>query len=115
AQLTRAELHNRMLRFHARHQLLLTPSLPLPAFTAGPLMPPEGGWGATWTDWAPFSYPFNLSQQPAATLPCGFTRAGLPIGLQIVGPIGGDARVLRASRAFEAVNRFAVRDAPRTP
>ena len=64
-------------------------------------MPPSGEWGTAWCDWSPFSYPFNLTTQPAASVPCGLTHAGLPIGLQIVGPIGADALVLRASRAFE--------------
>jgi aspartyl-tRNA(Asn)/glutamyl-tRNA(Gln) amidotransferase subunit A len=53
--------------------------------------------------WTPFSYPFNLTQQPAVTVPCGLTRAGLPMGLQIVGPMFGDALVLRAARAYESV------------
>ncbi|MDP3414108.1 MAG: amidase family protein, partial [Polaromonas sp.] len=53
--------------------------------------------------WTPFSYPFNLTQQPASTVPCGLTTNGLPIGLQFVGPMFGDALVLRASRAYEAV------------
>ena len=53
--------------------------------------------------WTPFSYPFNLSQQPACSIPCGLTRAGLPIGLQLVGPMFGDALVLRAARAFESL------------
>ncbi|MBI4061321.1 MAG: amidase, partial [Elusimicrobia bacterium] len=50
----------------------------------------------------PFTYPFNLTQQPAASIPCGFTTAGLPVGLHIVGPKYADALVLRAARAFEA-------------
>jgi len=53
--------------------------------------------------WTPFSYPFNLTQQPACTIPCGLTRDGLPIGLQFVGPMFGDALVLRAARAYESV------------
>jgi aspartyl-tRNA(Asn)/glutamyl-tRNA(Gln) amidotransferase subunit A len=113
AQLRRAALHNVLVQFHERFDLLLTPSLPLPAFEAGHLMPPEGGWGAGWTDWAPYSYPFNLTQQPAASVPCGLTGDGLPVGLQIVGAIGADALVLRASRAFEAAHPFPRLDAPR--
>jgi aspartyl-tRNA(Asn)/glutamyl-tRNA(Gln) amidotransferase subunit A len=88
--------------------------MPLAAFEAGHLMPPSGGWGEAWTDWAPFSYPFNLTQQPAASIPCGRTRAGLPIGLQIVGAIGADALVLRASRAFETARPFGALQDPRT-
>jgi aspartyl-tRNA(Asn)/glutamyl-tRNA(Gln) amidotransferase subunit A len=53
--------------------------------------------------WTPFSYPFNLTQQPACTIPCGLTKSGLPIGLQLVGPMFGDALVLRAARAYESV------------
>jgi len=53
--------------------------------------------------WTPFSYPFNLTQQPACTVPCGLTATGLPIGLQFVGPMFGDALVLRAARAYESV------------
>jgi len=113
AQLKRAELHNAFARFHQRYDLLLTPSMPLPAFEVGHLMPPSGDWGDTWTNWSPFSYPFNLTQQPAASIPCGLTRAGLPIGLQIVGALGADALVLRASRAFEAARSFGFLDAPR--
>ena len=113
AQLHRAHLHNVMAKFHETYDLLLTPSLPLPAFEVGDLVPRSGDWGTTWCDWAPFSYPFNLTTQPAASVPCGLTKAGLPIGLQIVGAIGADALVLRASRAFEAAVPFAKLDAPR--
>ena len=113
AQVQRAELHNTFARFHERFDLLLTPALPLPAFEVGDLVPASGEWGTAWTDWAPFSYPFNLTQQPAAAIPCGLTSGGLPVALQIVGPIGADALVLRASRAFEAAQPFATLDAPR--
>jgi aspartyl-tRNA(Asn)/glutamyl-tRNA(Gln) amidotransferase subunit A len=113
AQMKRAELHNAFVRFHERYDLLLTPSLPTPAFEAGRLLPASGDWGTAWTGWAPFSYPFNLTQQPAASVPCGLTGEGLPIGLQIVGPIGADERVLQASRALEAARPFASLDSPR--
>jgi aspartyl-tRNA(Asn)/glutamyl-tRNA(Gln) amidotransferase subunit A len=56
-----------------------------------------------WTDWTPFTFPFNLTQQPAASIPCGLTAAGLPVGLHLVGPKYADTRVLRAARAFETV------------
>jgi aspartyl-tRNA(Asn)/glutamyl-tRNA(Gln) amidotransferase subunit A len=51
--------------------------------------------------WSPFTYPFNLTQQPAASVPCGFTKDGLPVGLQIVGRMFDDAGVLAASYAYE--------------
>jgi len=113
AQLQRAHLHNVFVRFHEQYDLLLTPALPLPAFEVGELVPRSGKWGTAWSDWSPFSYPFNLTTQPAASVPCGLTKAGLPIGLQVVGPIGGDALVLRACRAFEIAAPFPTLDAPR--
>ena len=113
AQLERARLHNVFARFHEKYDVLVTPALPLPAFEVGDLVPRSGEWGTAWCDWAPFSYPFNLTTQPAASVPCGLTSTGLPIGLQIIGPIGADALVLRAARACEAAMPFATLDAPR--
>ena len=78
---------------------------PLAAFAAGIDYPPQADRGQ-WNDWTPFTYPFNLTRQPAASVPCGFTKAGLPVGLQIVGPVLGDQRVLRAARAFEQIQPF---------
>lgn len=89
-----------MQRYHERFDLLLTPTLPLAAFTAGQETP-DPARERRWMSWTPFTYPFNLTQQPAASIPCGFTAGGLPIGLQIVGPRYADHRVLRAARAFE--------------
>ncbi|MFQ6018641.1 MAG: amidase [Kiloniellaceae bacterium] len=94
-----------MNRFHQAYDLLLTPSLPVPAFEAGLEQPPDYGQGR-WVDWTPFSYPFNLTRQPAASVPCGLTAEGLPAGLQIVGPLYADALVLRAARAFETAQPF---------
>jgi aspartyl-tRNA(Asn)/glutamyl-tRNA(Gln) amidotransferase subunit A len=113
AQLERARLHNVFARFHEKFDLLVTPALPLPAFEVGDLVPRSGEWGTAWCDWAPFSYPFNLTTQPAASVPCGLTSTGLPIGVQIVGAVGADALVLRAARALEAAMPFATLDAPR--
>jgi aspartyl-tRNA(Asn)/glutamyl-tRNA(Gln) amidotransferase subunit A len=97
----RDELGIRMSRFHTEWDLLVTPTMPIPAFAAGRDVP-EGWQAPGWPGWTPFTYPFNLTQQPAASMPCGFTAGGLPIGLQIVGPRYGDALVLRAARAYEA-------------
>ncbi len=91
-------------KFHERFDLLLTPSLPLTAFEAGLERPPDDSARGRWVDWTPFSYPFNLTQQPAASLPCGLTAEGLPAGLQIVGPRYADALVLRAARAYETLH-----------
>jgi aspartyl-tRNA(Asn)/glutamyl-tRNA(Gln) amidotransferase subunit A len=90
---------------HRKWDLLLTPTIPIPAFKAGIEVPPGSGQ-ARWPDWTPFTYPFNLTRQPAATVPCGLTKAGLPVGLQIVGPMYADAQVLQAARAYESVAPF---------
>jgi aspartyl-tRNA(Asn)/glutamyl-tRNA(Gln) amidotransferase subunit A len=93
----------RMSEFHASWDLLVTPTLPIPAFEAGADVP-AGAEDPDWTGWTPFTFPFNLTQQPAGTVPCGFTSAGLPVGLQVVGPRYGDALVLRAMAAYEAAH-----------
>ena len=92
-----------MNEFHEKYDLLVTPTLPLAAFEAGKEVA-DLLKERRWTDWTPFSYPFNLTQQPACTIPCGLTSDGLPIGVQFVGPMFGDALVLRAARAFESVS-----------
>ena len=101
-----------MNRFHQSWDLLVTPTLPLAAFEAGKevanLLKEK-----RWTDWSPFSYPFNLTQQPAATVPCGLTKNGLPVGLHIVGPRYADALVLRAARAFESAHPMPMPDLSR--
>jgi aspartyl-tRNA(Asn)/glutamyl-tRNA(Gln) amidotransferase subunit A len=88
--------------FHQDYDLLVTPTLPIAAFEAGREVA-DVMLERRWTDWSPFSYPFNLTQQPAASIPCGFTKSGLPVGLHIVGPRYADALVLRAARAFETL------------
>lgn len=97
----RVELGTMMRRFHTQYDLLLTPAIAVPPFPvrdAMDLLPDPGSFFA----WTPYTHPFNLTQQPAASIPCGLTEAGLPIGLQIVGPMHDDALVLRAARAFES-------------
>jgi aspartyl-tRNA(Asn)/glutamyl-tRNA(Gln) amidotransferase subunit A len=98
AQMKRGALGAHMNQFHRDYDLLVTPTLSVPAFDVGREFP-EGV--KRWIDWTPFSFPFNLTQQPACSIPCGLTRDGLPVGLHIVGPRYNDALVLRAARAFE--------------
>ena len=111
ADLARAALGKYMLGFHQHYDLLLTPTLAVPPFPVGRITPDETKWPST-MDWNPFTFPFNLTRQPAASVPCGFTAAGLPVGLQIVGPIYGDALVLRAARAFEMAKPWQGRRPP---
>jgi aspartyl-tRNA(Asn)/glutamyl-tRNA(Gln) amidotransferase subunit A len=108
----RGALGEQMRAFHERFDLLLTPSVPIAAFAAG-VERSDPARQERWFDWAPLSNPFNLTQQPAASVPCGLTAAGLPVGLQIVGPMHADALVLRAARAFEALRPWPMPAAPR--
>jgi len=86
-----------------RFDVLLTPTLPIPAFASGQEVPHN--WpDRRWPSWTPFTYPFNLTGQPAASVPCGFTGAGLPIGLQIVGGRFRDKQVLQAAYAYQCVH-----------
>ncbi|MGP2436845.1 amidase [Streptomyces sp. JW3] len=95
----RMELGRRMGRFHEVYDLLLTPTLPITAFEAGAEVP-KGSGHRRWTGWTPFTYPFNLTQQPAATVPVGHDGDGLPIGMQIVAARHRDDLVLRAAHAL---------------
>jgi aspartyl-tRNA(Asn)/glutamyl-tRNA(Gln) amidotransferase subunit A len=105
ALVKRTILWDNTRKLFERYDLLLTPTLPVPAFAAGRIGPegPSVSPDALlpFADWVPFTYPWNLTGQPAATVPCGFTRDGLPVGLQIVGRRFADATVLRAAAAFE--------------
>lgn len=106
----RAGLGTHMRLFHEKYDLLLTPTLPVRAFRAGDEVPNDTQ--TRWTDWAVFTYPFNLTQQPAASIPCGFTSDGLPAGLQIVGRMHDETTVLRAARAYETANPAVMPKAP---
>ena len=99
-----AEIHH----FFEEWDFLLTPSVSVAAFPATQLQPdhwPQHKWD--WMSWAEFSYPFNLAGNPAASVPCGFTASGLPVGLQIVGRRCDDLGVLQVSAAFEAARPWA--------
>lgn len=93
--------------FHERYDVLLLPTMPIAAFEAGHDVPPFSGLNS-WPEWTPFTYPFNLTQQPAATVPAGTTSDGRPVGLQIVGPRHSDDLVLAVGRTLEAVRPWPV-------
>ncbi|CUW28717.1 amidase [Streptomyces reticuli] len=95
----RVNLGRRMGRFHERYDLLVTPTVPLTAFEAGREVP-RGSAHRRWTGWTPFTYPFNLTQQPAASVPVGVDGEGLPVGMQIVAARHRDDLVLRAAHAL---------------
>jgi len=104
-QQQRVAVGEAMKRLHMQYDLLVTPATAVPAFDVGMVMPkvPKGitASPADWTWWTPFSFPFNLTQQPALSVNCGFTKKGLPIGLQIVAPAYREDLALRAALAFE--------------
>lgn len=96
----REALARRFSELHRRYDLLVTPQLATTAFPTLHEVPPASGM-ERWWQWSPFTYPFNLTQQPAATMPCGFASNGLPVAMQLVGARFADAKVLRAARAYE--------------
>ena len=108
AQKARGELAVRMQAFHRGWDLLLTPGTAVQPFDVGQVMPPLPPGvvplnGSDWTWWTPFSFPFNLTQQPALVMGCGFSAAGLPLSLQLVAPNHREDLCLRAARAYEQV------------
>jgi aspartyl-tRNA(Asn)/glutamyl-tRNA(Gln) amidotransferase subunit A len=103
----RAAFANQVHALFARYDLLITPTLPILPFAAektGPEDAPDADdSGVPWARWTPFTYPFNLSGNPAASIPCGWSEDGLPIGMQVIGPRFADADVLQFCAAFEAL------------
>jgi aspartyl-tRNA(Asn)/glutamyl-tRNA(Gln) amidotransferase subunit A len=92
-----------LAEFFERHDLILSPTLPVPAFKAGQPIPSEA-YAENPLSWIPYTFPINLTRNPAASVPCGFTAAGLPVGLQVIGPLFGETMVLRACRTYEEAN-----------
>ncbi|MCZ4077007.1 amidase family protein [Rhodococcus sp. H36-A4] len=108
AKIARQKLANRMWRLMASYDLLLSPTLTVPPFPTGIQGPTEvDGRTVPDTAWLGFTSPINMTGQPAASLPAGFTAAGLPVGVQLVGRHLADATVLRASAAFETAAPWA--------
>lgn len=106
----RQTLWERAHRFFQRYDLLITPTLAIPPFAAGAPAPTEvAGHPVSRRGWSAFTYPFNLTGQPAITVPCGWTAEGLPVGLQFVGRRLEDDLVLRAAAAFEVAAPWADR------
>jgi len=103
-------LWERLQLFFEKYDLLLTPTLPVPPFPVGIDWPREvAGQKVHPLNYLAFTYPFNLTGQPAASVPCGWTADRLPVGLQIVGRRFEDATVLRAAAAFEEARPWADR------
>ncbi len=108
AEFGRAAFYQDIRKLFLKYDLLVSPTLAALPFAAGTERPPDHPGGSR-LSWVAFTYPFNLTGQPAATVPCGFAADGLPVGLQIVGARLQDALVLRAAAAFEAAAPWAGR------
>jgi amidase/aspartyl-tRNA(Asn)/glutamyl-tRNA(Gln) amidotransferase subunit A len=100
AGIRRAEFGAAMEKLFESFDLIISPTTSVTPFVVGTEVPLGSGL-QRWTEWAGFSFPLNLSQQPACTVPCGHSTQELPIGLQIIGPRGADWRVLRAAAICE--------------
>jgi aspartyl-tRNA(Asn)/glutamyl-tRNA(Gln) amidotransferase subunit A len=104
AEIARAKLNERMAELHEHYPILLTATTPHTAPAAEVIY--NGSHYDRWVDAVPYTVPFNLTGQPAASLPCGLSPDGLPIGLQVVGPRFAEALVLRVSQALETAIGF---------
>ncbi len=101
ATIRRADFGAWMEAAFGRLDLIVSPATATPAFEKG-RDTPKGSDMSIWTEWAGFSFPINMSQQPACVLPCGFTAKGLPIAMQFIGARGADDRVLELAQACGA-------------
>ncbi|MCB1510943.1 MAG: amidase [Hyphomicrobiaceae bacterium] len=100
AEISRSQFGYLMDELLVEHDLIISPTTPITAFEAGVNVPLGAGY-SHWVEWSSYSFPINLSQQPACSVPCGRSTAGLPIGLQIIAGRTDDAKVLSAARAYE--------------
>jgi aspartyl-tRNA(Asn)/glutamyl-tRNA(Gln) amidotransferase subunit A len=99
ARQTACDLKVTMAHFHERYDALMLPTMPVTAIPAG--VDKTDPNQRDWSDWSPFTYPFNLTGQPAVSVPCGFDQGGLPVGLQFVGAQYADATVLKLAAAYQ--------------
>ncbi|TFF96134.1 MAG: amidase, partial [Promethearchaeota archaeon] len=105
AFLKRRTFYEKMYKALKDYDVLITPTTAIPAFELGKMFPSKiNGVGVSPTGWQPFTWPFNLTGQPGATVPCGWSKDGLPFGLQIVGHRFADLLVLQVAQAFEELS-----------
>ncbi|MGE3908580.1 MAG: amidase [Chloroflexota bacterium] len=109
AMAQRVQYWDRMCRAFEQFDVLVSPTIAVPPFELGIVGPTQvNGRDVVHLAWT-LAYPFNFTGQPAITVPCGFTRSGLPVGLQIIGKRYADGAVLRAAAAFESARPWANR------
>lgn len=110
----RTSVYVEIERIFRDHDFLVTPTVSVAAFEIGLTSPAEinGVKTTSFRDWLPYTYPFNLSGHPAVTIPAGFTREGLPVGIQIVGPRFSDQAALAIARRLESARPWAAAHPP---
>jgi aspartyl-tRNA(Asn)/glutamyl-tRNA(Gln) amidotransferase subunit A len=100
ALIGRQKLGEAMLRYFAQFDLVLTPTVPILPFEAGREAPSDAA-SQNGLDWNPYTYPFNLTRQPAISLPAGFSASGLPVGLQLVAGLYQDEWLVDVAQLVE--------------
>ena len=104
AELQNIKFYNQFTEYFGNFDILITPTTAVTAFELGKMFPDKiEGKAVSPVGWMPFTYPFNLTGHPAASIPCGWSNEGLPIGMQIIGPRANDKLVLQVSKAFEEI------------
>jgi aspartyl-tRNA(Asn)/glutamyl-tRNA(Gln) amidotransferase subunit A len=109
AEMARTRYGAQMDQLLETYDYLISPTVPIPAFEVGAEVP-AGFAYRSWVEWVPYSYPINLSQQPACSVPCGFSAAGLPIGIQLISGRAEDEKLLSACLTYQRMypDRFLV-------
>jgi aspartyl-tRNA(Asn)/glutamyl-tRNA(Gln) amidotransferase subunit A len=101
----RRKFHENFMPLFDDYDILITPTTAITAFELGIPFPTKiNNVNVSPTAWQPFTFPFNMTGQPAATIPCGWSKEGLPIGMQIVGKPFDEKTVLQVSKAFEEIS-----------
>lgn len=108
----RYDLRTQIAEFFSKYDLLLTPTIPVLPFDAGHNLPPGYEDAPNMFTWIAYTYPFNLTGVPAASIPCGFSKEGLPVGLHIVGQHLGEEKIFAAAAAFEQARPWQDRKPP---
>ena len=112
AEMLRVECAHLMARFHQRYDLVLTAATPTAAFDAdAPTVRPVE---ALWRDWAPWTFAFNLTRQPAISVPIGLDEHGMPRAVQVVAALYRDDLCFRAARAIERAANLPLAEPPET-
>jgi aspartyl-tRNA(Asn)/glutamyl-tRNA(Gln) amidotransferase subunit A len=102
AQKARKEIYETFYKIFTEIDILITPTTAVTAFDTGIMFPPIiNNKKVSPTAWQAFTFPFNLTEQPAASIPCGWSEDGLPIGMQIIGPKFDESKILQVSKVFE--------------